>query len=264
MADRLFGTSGVRRKVKDISREFVADLAMALGTCSQDEFIAIGMDCRESSPQLKDQFIMGLKATGKNAVDLGLVPTPTVAMASEEYGTSVVVTASHNPPQYNGFKFWSGGRAYSPDPERCLESAFRLREFKRVEISETKTEVVDYLGKHMERILKKVGLVGSEVKILVDCANGAGSVITPPLLEEMGCQVKALNTETNGLFPHGLEPTEENLKETCSIVRESGVDVAVAHDGLHTRLREKQGCYHSRCLHEGRGGLRGGHQDTSR
>ncbi len=231
MTDVLFGTSGIRRKVEDISGEFVADLALALGTCSADEIIAVGMDCRESSPRIKEQFISALNTSGKNAVDLGLVPTPTVAMASEQYGTSVVVTASHNPPEYNGFKFWSGGRAYSPNQENVLEKTFRSKEFNRVKVSGTKKELVDYLIKHRERILKKVGLLSSEVKILIDCANGAGSVITPSLLEEMGCRVKAINTETSGLFPHGLEPTEENLRETCSIVRKSGVDVAVAHDG---------------------------------
>ncbi len=231
MADRLFGTSGVRRKVKDINGEFVTDLAMALGTCSKDEVIAVGMDSRESSPRLKDQLSVGLNATGKKVVDLGLAPTPTVAMASEEYGTSVVVTASHNPPEYNGFKFWDRGRAYSPDQERYVEEAFRSREFRRVKISETKAEVVDYLRKHMNRILRKVGSVSNEVRVMVDCANGAGSVITPSLLKEMGCEVKALNTETNGVFRHGLEPTEENLKETCRLVKESYVDVAVAHDG---------------------------------
>ncbi|MEA1924900.1 MAG: phosphoglucosamine mutase [Candidatus Altiarchaeota archaeon] len=231
MTDRLFGTSGIRRKVKDINGEFVADLAMALGTCSRDKVIAVGMDCRESSPRIKEQFISALNISGKNAVDLGLVPTPTVAMASEEYGTSVVVTASHNPPEYNGFKFWGRGKAYSPDQERGLQRAFQSREFRQVKVSETKAELVDYLGKHMNRILKKVGRVSDEVRIMVDCANGAGSVITPSLLGEMGCQVEAINTETNGLFPHGLEPTEENLRETCSLVKGSGVDVAVAHDG---------------------------------
>jgi phosphoglucosamine mutase len=237
MNPRLFGTSGVRRRVSELSNEFVLKLAYSLGTYSRDEKIAVGRDTRSSSKRLADEFISGLLASGHDVVDLGVAPTPTVAMASEEYGTGVVVTASHNPPEWNGFKFWSDGRAYSPEQENSVEGIVysnSLGEFKGVNPGSAVEK--DYRELYINRILGNVGSVDRRVKVLVDCANGAGAVVTPLLLERMGCDVVAVNTEMDGKFAHGLEPTAENLRETCELVRESDVDVGLAHDGDADRV----------------------------
>ncbi len=231
MTDRLFGTSGIRRKAVELAGEFTINLGKALGTYSPDPMIAVGRDTRLSGPALRDQFIAGLNTAGKEVVDLGIVPTPTAAMASEEYGTSVIITASHNPPEYNGFKFWREGKAYSPEDERFVERIFRGREYRQVELLENKIRDVDYIGKHRTRILEWIGSLEKKVKILVDCANGAGTVITPGLLEELGCTVQPINTEMEGIFAHGLEPTVENLSTVCTKVKESDVDVGIVHDG---------------------------------
>ncbi|OYT27695.1 MAG: phosphoglucosamine mutase [Candidatus Altiarchaeales archaeon ex4484_96] len=231
MDEKIFGTSGVRRLVEDMPKAFILSLAAALAAASKDEFIAVGADPRKSSPEIKQSFILGLINCGKKVVDLGMVPTPTTAMASEQYGTSVMITASHNPPEYNGFKFWAEGRAFTPEQEKHIERLFFSGKTNEAEIKDTKTIKVDYLPKHESRILKALGGVDMKVDILVDCANGAGCVITPRLLEKMGCSVTGINTRTDGVFAHGLEPTRENLAEVCDMVREAGVDVAVAHDG---------------------------------
>jgi len=230
MNPRLFGTSGIRRLVSELPPEFVLKLAYSLGTYSDDKKIAIGRDTRSSSERLENEFISGLLSTGHDVIDLGIVPTPVVAMASEDYGTGVVVTASHNPPEWNGFKFWDNGIAYLPEQENAVEQIFYSGEF-RDRGSRGCVEEKEYVEKYTERILDNVGEVERPVRVLVDCANGAGSVITPVLLEKMGCEVIAINTETNGIFAHGLEPTAENLRETCELVKKNNVDIGIAHDG---------------------------------
>ena len=226
---RLFGTSGIRRKNEELTEEFVTKLGYSLGTYSKDKSIAIGRDTRASSPELESWFTSALLATGHDVVQLGVVPTPTLGMAALDYGTGVMVTASHNPPEWNGFKFWSRDGAYKPEQERDVEEIFYSNRF---EVGESgKAYRGNYVEKHIEKILKDVGKVKKPVKVLVDCANGSGSVLTPQLLERMGCEVIAINTELDGNFPHGLEPTAENLRETCKLVDENNVDIGIAHDG---------------------------------
>jgi len=230
MNPRLFGTSGIRRLVSELPREFVLKLAYSLGTYSDDKKIAIGRDTRSSSERLKNEFISGLLSTGHDVIDLGIVPTPIVAMASEDYGTGVIITASHNPPEWNGFKFWDSGIAYLPEQENAVEQIFYSGEFGE-KGSRGCVEEKDYTERYIRRILDNVGEIRERVRVLVDCANGAGSVITPILLEKMGCEVIAINTEMEGVFAHGLEPTAENLRETCELVRKNNVDIGIAHDG---------------------------------
>jgi len=229
MNPKLFGTSGIRRKVDELNPEFVRNLSMAVGTFSQDKDIALGMDTRESSPRLKDEFISGLTSSGHGVVDLGIVPTPTLALASQEYGTGVMITASHNPPGDNGFKLCSAGMALSLEKEAEIEKIFYSGEFREGPPGAVTEN--NYVEKHTDLILKSVGTLPRPVKVLLDCANGSGSTLTPQLLEKMGCEVVAINTERNGEFPHGLEPTAENLKDICKEVKVSGAEIGIAHDG---------------------------------
>ncbi|MBU4266918.1 MAG: phosphoglucosamine mutase [Candidatus Altiarchaeota archaeon] len=229
MNPKLFGTSGIRRKVDELTPEFVRNLSMAVGTFSQDKDIAVGMDTRKSSPRLKGELISGLTSCGHGVVDLGIVPTPTLALASQEYGTGVMITASHNPPDWNGFKLCSAGMALSPEKEAEIEKIFHSGGFREGPPGDIKEN--NYIEKHTDLILKSVGTLPRLVKVLLDCANGSGSTLTPQLLEKMGCEVIAINTEKSGEFPHGLEPTAENLKDVCSEVKNSGAEIGIAHDG---------------------------------
>jgi len=246
MNPKLFGTSGIRRKVDELNPEFVRNLSMAVGTFSQDKDIAVGMDTRKSSPRLKDEFVQGLTSTGHSVTDLGIVPTPTLALASQEYGTGVMITASHNPPDWNGFKLCKGGMALPPEQEAEIEKIFHSGSFSKgspetiKEYNLTKSKISKnlrtegsqvYIEKHIDLILKSVGTLQRPVKVLLDCANGSGSVLTPKLLERMGCEVVSINTETTGEFPHALEPTAENLNDVCREVKDSGAEIGIAHDG---------------------------------
>jgi len=223
---RLFGTSGVRRKVGELSDGFAYDLGRAVGS-SVKTGVAVGRDTRESGPRLQAAFVSGLTASGRDVVMLGVVPTPTVGVAAAEVGSGVVVTASHNPPDYNGFKLFNRRGAFTPREEGRVEAAFTGGRFIQGKglVSEA-----DYVGRHIRLILECVGEVGG-VRVLLDCAGGAGSVVTPCLLGEMGCVASVINDRRDGVFPHPLEPTAGNLEGTCAIVKKAGVDIGFAHDG---------------------------------
>ncbi len=225
---RLFGTSGIRRKVSELPIEFCVNLGRALGAYSKDASVAVGRDTRASGPLLESAFVSGVLSAGRDVVELGVVPTPTVGVATAEYGTGVMVTASHNPPDYNGFKFWNRRGAFRPEEEMRLEKVFSERTFSEAGAGSARKE--DYIERHIRLITRKVG-GASGVRVLVDCAGGAGSTITPILLKRMGCEVTPINTNRDGRFPHGLEPTAENLAETCKLVGSGGYDIALAHDG---------------------------------
>ena len=226
MSARLFGTSGVRKKVDELSGEFSSDLGRALGSFT-DSKIAVGRDTRESGPRLEASFISGLRSCGNDAVRLGIVPTPTVGVATAKLGVGVVVTASHNPPEYNGFKFFSRKGAFNPDEEDAVEKLFHSKRFRKGSGS---VSDADYVGEHLHLIIDRVGEADG-VKVLLDCAGGAGSVVTPLLLARMGVEATVINDRRDGVFPHGLEPTAKNLQDTCRLVEKGGVDIAFAHDG---------------------------------
>jgi phosphoglucosamine mutase len=223
---RLFGTSGVRKKVDELSDEFAADLGKALGSsCKTD--VAIGRDTRQSGPRLEKAFIRGLVSVGCNVVRVGLVPTPTVGVATAELGNGVVVTASHNPPDYNGFKLFNKKGAFKSSEEDEVESALTSKRFKS---GNGRIRDADYVGRHINLILNRVGEADG-IKVFLDCAGGAGSVVTPMLLARMDCETTVINDNRDGIFPHPLEPTAKNLDGTCKLVEKSGVDIAFAHDG---------------------------------
>jgi len=227
--EKLFGTSGIRRMVSEIPAGFAIDLGRALGSFTKDKTIAVGRDTRSSGVFLESAFISGLLADGKNVVELGIVPTPTVGVGTAKYGTGVMITASHNPPDYNGFKFFSKKGAYSPAQEAALERLFHAKKFSTGKPGTVRKE--DFIEQHIQLILGKVGFCDKKLKVVIDCAGGAGSAVTPRLLEKMGCEVVALNTNQDGRFPHELEPREENLAGLCATVRKENADLGFAHDG---------------------------------
>ncbi len=229
MNSKLFGTSGIRRKAVELPDDFAYDLGRAIGTYSKDKAVVVGRDTRKSGPRLELKLIEGLLSTGKNVILLGIVPTPVVGIAAMDHGTGVMITASHNPAEYNGFKLWGPKGAYTAEQEADLEGIVYSKDFlsgKKGRISEEA-----YIERYIDLVLRKVGKVKRRVKIFLDCANGAGSVVTPRLLEKMGCEVIAVNVDTEGDFPHGLEPRAENLKEICVLVKKSGAEIGIVHDG---------------------------------
>jgi phosphoglucosamine mutase len=228
--EKLFGTSGIRRKADVLTDDFAYDLGRAIGTYSKDKKIVVGRDTRKSGPRLEYSLIRGILSTGKDVILLGIVPTPVVGIAAMDHGTGVMITASHNPPEYNGFKLWGPSGAYTSKQEDALQAVFYSKKFLKGKKKGKITEEA-YVDRYIDLVISRVGKVKRKVKIFVDCAGGAGSVVSPKLLKKMGCEVIAVNTNTDGVFPHGLEPREENLLETCKQMKESGAEVGIVHDG---------------------------------
>ena len=236
---RLFGTFGVRRTANDVlTPEFASRLAACYGTVIQGT-VAVGGDTRTSTPMIKEAVKAGLVSSGCDVVDLGILPTPAVQYAVRKYyDGGVMITASHNPPEYNGLKFLDEfGIGVTDEMDLEIEKLYFDEEPKRAEFSEIgkiyhNDNIIDeYVDDAVSRIdteaIKKANL-----KVVVDCGCGAGCYTAPYLIRKLGCNVTTLNAQDDGFFPgRNPEPIEENLQELIHVVKELDADIGIAHDG---------------------------------
>ncbi len=232
----LFGTSGIRRVADKSLVELALKAGLAVGKTYDN--VVVGCDTRTSSNAVKHAFISGLLAAGSECGDAGVMPTPTLALAAGEFGAGAMITASHNPPEYNGIKLLNpDGSAFDANQREQIEDMILSDSLSVALWSEIKTSSVHNgaVEKHIERILQDFP-GESKLKVVVDCGCGAASVITPQLLRRMGCEVVALNCHPSGFFPHAIEPTEANLEELIRATRELGADLGIAHDGDADRM----------------------------
>jgi len=238
----LFGTSGVRGVVGE---QVTPQLAIGLGSAlaaylGNSGAVAIGKDPRTSSDMLEGCFISGLLSGGCNVKRLGMVPTPVVGFATKRLGVKagVMVTASHNPPEYNGFKlFDSDGMAYTTSVEGKIENLYFKKKWKKATWADIgKIEKADIVQDYIGAFAGETEL-SREYKVIVDCGNGAATFVAPLALEKIGCKVVPINSQPDGLFPgRPLEPSAENLGELCKMVRSNGADLGIAHDGDADRV----------------------------
>ncbi|MFC2067063.1 phosphoglucosamine mutase [Chloroflexota bacterium] len=232
----LFGTSGIRGL---FNRDLV-DLAFKVGLAVGKNYgnVVVGSDTRTSSDTLKHALISGLLAAGADCGDVGIVPTPTLALAARKYGAGVMITASHNPPEYNGIKLLNpDGSSFVSSQQKQMEDLISGDSIGVAPWDEIKQSGI-YNGaieQHIERILQDFP-AGLKLKVVLDCGCGAASEITPSLLERMGCEVVTLNCYHSGFFPRGIEPTESNLGDLMKVTGESGADLGIAHDGDADRM----------------------------
>lgn len=240
--DKLFGTSGVRGIVgRQLKPELALDLGLALATSlGNSGVVVIGKDPRTSGDMLESCLTAGLLSGGCDVKKLGIVPTPVVSFAVRKMKakTGIMITASHNPPEYNGIKFWGNdGMAYRPEQEAEIERIYFGKRTKPVAWDKIgRVESVDVLTSYIEEMAGVVELKRS-YKVVIDCGNGAGALVTPSLFRKLGCKVVTLNSQLDGFFPgRPLEPTPENLGDLCSVVRSIGADLGVAHDGDADRI----------------------------
>jgi len=233
---QLFGTSGIRRIADRSLFELALKVGMAVGRTYGN--VVVGSDTRTSSDAVKHAFISGALAAGSKCCDVGVVPTPTLALAAGEFQAGAMITASHNPPEYNGIKLWNpDGSAFGSEQRRQIENLV-LDDSLCTSSWDCMNSSRFYKGaveRHVSHVLEdfpdKI-----ELKVVLDCVNGAASVITPCLLRDTGCQVTALNCCPDGLFPHSPEPTEANLSELIRVTKEIGADLGIAHDGDADRM----------------------------
>jgi len=238
---RLFGTNGVRF-VPGVSQDldFAISLGEAIGTYFGDGELLIGRDGRESSPALAEAAISGLMSSGRNVAESGLVPTPALQYAVRSMGFKggVMITASHNPPQYNGLKVVGpeGVEVARLDEQRIEKIYFdrsqTRADWKSVGVARTEPSVVkNYITGILSKINSKL-VSGRKFTVVVDAGNGAQCVAAPYLIDSLGCKLITLNSEVDGKFPgRGPEPTPETLKELAGTVRSTGADLGVAYDG---------------------------------
>jgi phosphoglucosamine mutase len=232
MARRYFGTDGVRGIVgKDLTPELVERLGRACALWSGRGRVFVGRDTRGSGPELEEAFARGVASAGGNAVLAGVLPTPAVALLALDLGA--VISASHNPPEYNGVKLFDGeGRKLTDAAEEEIEALLDA------EPSEEPGEI-DRVGvatdSYFEHIVERFGSDLSGLRIAVDCANGAYSGIAPQAFERLGAEVA----------PVAAAPDGENINVGCGatdlsllkrIVGEGGFDLGIAFDGDGDRM----------------------------
>ena len=235
---QLFGTFGVRRIANTVlTPEFASKIAAAYGTKVKGT-IAIGSDPRTSSEMIKHAVTAGLLSTGCNVVDLGMLPTPAVQYAVRKYyDGGIMITASHNPPKYNGLKLLDQDGIGTPDElEEEIEEIYFNDKQERVTWDKIgKAYKADIIDEYCEEILKRVDVQKireAKLKVVLDCGSGAACGTTPFIIRKLGCEITTLNCQPDGAFPgRNPEPTEDNLQDLIKVVKATGADIGIAHDG---------------------------------
>ena len=232
MARRYFGTDGVRGIVgEDLTPQLVEQLGRAATLWAGGGAVFIGRDTRASGRELERAFASGVASAGGNAVLAGVLPTPAVALLALDLG--VVISASHNPPEYNGVKFFDRkGRKLTDTQEEEIEALLEAPPSNEGgQIDELEVAVDSYL----DHVLERFGADLDGLRVGVDCANGAYSWIAPRAFAELGADVEAI----------GIDPDGSNINVGCGatdlralqeLVREEGLDLGVAFDGDGDRM----------------------------
>jgi phosphomannomutase / phosphoglucomutase len=238
---RLFGTNGVRF-VPGVSNDldFAINLGEAIGTYFGSGEILLGRDGRLSGPALSNAAVSGLLSSGRDVAEAGLVPTPALQYGVKAMGFrgGVMVTASHNPPKYNGLKVSGSDGVEIPrlDEQRIEKIYFdksqTKADWKSIGVARQEPSVVrTYLKGVISKVDTKV-IAERKFTVVMDLGNGAQSVAAPYLVESLGCKLITLNSVVDGGFPgRGPEPTPDTLKDLSAAVKSVGADLGVAYDG---------------------------------
>jgi len=235
---KLFGTNGVRGIVnQNLTPELALKLTMSLGTLKRGT-VAIGQDTRVSGTMLGHAATAGLLATGCKVINVGIAPTPTIQyFVRDNTDAGVVITASHNPREYNGLKFIAGdGTEFDSEAELDVEDIYFKSAFKLADWRDTGSIThLDIIPSYIEGVMNKVNALAIKNKsfnVVIDTGCGAGSVSTPFMLSKLDCRVTTLNAQTDGTFPsRHPEPTEDALSDLSAAIVALDADIGIAHDG---------------------------------
>ncbi len=224
---------------KTLSAEVAHQIGRAIGSEAQDRGlreIVVARDGRLSGPELAAALIEGLRSAGCDVIDIGAAPTPVLYFATYQLntGSGVVVTGSHNPPDYNGFKIMLGGETLS---EGAIQELYARITENRLSEGNGGLQTMDMSRDYIDRIAGDV-MIERKLKVVVDCGNGIAGGIAPTVLEEIGCEVQPLYCEVDGKFPnHHPDPSDEhNLKDLILTVKQMKADIGLAFDGDGDRL----------------------------
>jgi len=228
---RYFGTDGVRGIVgEDLTPELVERLGRAATLWSGRGRIFVGRDTRASGPELEDALARGIASVGGNAVIAGVLPTPAVALLTLDLGC--VITASHNPPEYNGVKFFDrDGQKLSDTQEEEIEALLDEPATGGGEIDEVSVATDSYL----EHVVERFGSDLTGLRVAVDCANGAYAGLAPKAFTQLGAQVTAIGDEPDGTNIN-VGCGAADLRALQRTVTQLGLDLGVAFDGDGDRM----------------------------
>jgi len=231
-------------------RGFIEYLKKQTSQSAENIWVTVTMDARTHSPSLAKSLIDGVTSTGANVVNLGLAPTP-IGYYSEVVGVpskltdgkkvlgAMIITASHNPKEYNGMKMTYAGRTLGEKQIQAVKE-FAFKELENKTTSKTIGKVVDYdiIPDYISEMKNHFGQIGKGVKIVVDSANATGGVVGPQLYKELGCDVTELYSKPDGNFPnHHPNPSDlKTLKDLQAEVIKTGADVGIAYDGDSDRI----------------------------
>ena len=224
---------------KSLTADIVEQIGRAIGTealAAGDRAVVVGRDGRLSGPTIAGALMEGICATGCDAVDIGMVPTPLTYFATQalDIGSAVSVTGSHNPPDYNGLKVMIGTHTLAAERIQDLRKRIEDREFS-VGTGQRHTE--DVVPEYMRRVVADVRLK-RPLRVVTDCGNGVAGMAAPQLMRDIGCEVVELFSEVDGTFPnHHPDPSVAgNLAPLIKAVHREEADLGVAFDGDGDRL----------------------------
>ena len=238
---KLFGTNGVRGVANvDLTPQFAIDLGASIGTFFDGGKLLVARDGRTSSVMLLEATMAGLMQAGCNVFDIGLAPTPALQYStrSSRMDGGVMITASHNPPEYNGIKVIDRDgieleRRKEIEIERIYCSrSWKQKDWRNLGIRASRTGALDEYKEGIKQHVTENRIRAASLKVVVDPGNGVGALVTPYLLRELGCKVYTINANIDGEFPgRPSEPAIINLGGLCATVRAFGADLGVALDG---------------------------------
>ena len=225
---------------KDLTIEFVEYLGRGVGTFFRrhsKKRVALGRDARTSSPAYAEAITRGLLSTGCNVVDIGLVPTPLLyfAVYYKKNEAAVMITGSHNPPEYNGFKMMVGEETLYGE---TIQEVYRiLKEKTMITDKEGTRSSYDVIPEYEDYVLKDIRL-RRKLKVVLDAGNGTAGFVAVPIFKKLGCEVTELYCEPDGRFPnHHPDPTlPEAMEDLIRTVKERGADFGVGYDGDGDRI----------------------------
>ena len=241
MNEQIFREYDIRGIVdKDLTAETVTTIARAVGTYFKRggaKTVALGRDARGSSPQFRDLYVQNLNACGLDVLDVGMIPTPVLYFAAftKPVDAAVMITGSHNPADYNGFKLLMGKDSLHGSQIQDIKNVALKGEF---ETGTGKVEELDITTEYINYVAENVKIGSRKLKIIVDSGNGIGGIVGVPLYKKLGFEVIDLFTEPDARFPnHHPDPTVvENNRFAVAAVKEHAADLAICFDGDADRI----------------------------
>ncbi len=236
----IFRAYDIRGVVNEtLTPDSIRKIGLAIGTEAQDageKTLIVGYDGRTSSPDVANKLIEGLNESGCDVINIGMVPTPVLYFATHNSDTrsGVMVTASHNPPDHNGFKIVIDGKTLVEEDIQRIYQKFSASDFASGSGSTTE---IDISSEYLDAITDDV-VVAQPLRVVLDCGNGVAGDLAPNLIEDLGCDVVSLYCDVDGTFPNHSPDTSDpaNLQDLIQMVKAEEADIGIAIDGDGDRL----------------------------